>query len=93
MARTNVVRFERKHKRRSAAKLAQRTPAPADRAMVELVALLNKRKPNLSELCEKSGVSRSCIRKWQLGETRRPQGATMDFVARQIGYHRPWTKA
>jgi hypothetical protein len=43
---------------------------------------------SLKAIESKSGVCSSTLRKWQNGETRRPQNATVDMVMRILGYTR-----
>jgi hypothetical protein len=42
----------------------------------------------LKAIENKSGVCSSTLRKWQNGETKRPQNATVDMVMRILGYTR-----
>jgi hypothetical protein len=43
---------------------------------------------SLKRIEERCGVCAPTLRKWQNGETRRPQNATVDMVLRTLGYTR-----
>lgn len=43
----------------------------------------------LAQIERHTGVTGSCIRNWRKHKTRNPQNATMDFVLRAAGFHRP----
>jgi hypothetical protein len=43
---------------------------------------------SLKRIEDKSGVCAPTIRKWQNGQTKRPQNATVEMVLRTLGYTR-----
>jgi hypothetical protein len=51
---------------------------------IELMRMSNKTNTMINSKC---GVSKSCLRSWQKGKTKRPQAATLRFVLRAIGYN------
>jgi hypothetical protein len=50
------------------------------------VMLINSSKMTLSAVCNKSGVSRTCILRWVDGHTKRPQVPTLNAVLKVFGY-------
>lgn len=39
-----------------------------------------------TQISNRCGVSKSCLRNWELGKTRRPQHITIKFVLETCGY-------
>lgn len=44
------------------------------------------------EVQDNGGPSRSTVRHWFEGKTRRPQNATLEAAGRALGYRRVWRK-
>ena len=42
-----------------------------------------------AQIERESGVCASTVNAWLNGKTRRPQNATIDFVLKAMGFHRP----
>lgn len=56
-----------------------------DPVLDQLITLVEESPKSLAKISDESGVSKSCLRNWMYGRTRRPQNITMDFVARAVG--------
>jgi hypothetical protein len=41
---------------------------------------------------DEGGPSKSTVKAWFEGKTRRPQNATLEAAGRALGYHRAWVK-
>lgn len=67
---------------------SQKRPVEIDPALSKLLDLIQASPMSYAAICDKSGVSRACIRRWELGLTKKPFGITMDMVAQAIGYRR-----
>ena len=52
----------------------------------------NLSKENYKEVEESGGPSRSTVKAWFEGKTRRPQSATLEAAGRALGYKRTWVK-
>jgi len=50
------------------------------------VMLMNNSKMTLTAICNKSGVSRTCLINWENGHTKRPQVPTINAVLKVLGY-------
>ena len=57
-----------------------------DPVIDELRSVLNKKHTTIQQLSLDSSVSKTTIRNWFYGETRKPQHATVNAVARAMGY-------
>jgi lambda repressor-like predicted transcriptional regulator len=57
-----------------------------DPVIDELRTVLTKKHTTIKKLSEDSDVSKSTIRNWFYGETKRPQHAPLVAVARAMGY-------
>ena len=56
------------------------------------VCLLLRNQNSLTYVSEKSGVSKTCMRNWMSGKTKRPYNVTITFVMRALGYGKRWTR-
>jgi hypothetical protein len=57
-----------------------------DPMMLQINMLVKNSKMTPTAICNKSGISKTCLRNWMKLKTRRPQGVTMKFVLRVLGY-------
>lgn len=58
-----------------------------DPLLAEVKSILQAKGTNsLASISRQSGVSRSCLRNWLNGTTKRPQHITMKFVLQAAGY-------
>jgi uncharacterized membrane-anchored protein YjiN (DUF445 family) len=57
-----------------------------DPGMLETVELMRQSNKTNSMISTKCGVSKTCLRNWQKGKTKRPQITTLRFVLRALGY-------
>jgi len=57
-----------------------------DPTMLQINMLIKHSSMTPTAICNKSGVSRSCLTNWMKQKTRRPQAVTMRFVLRTLGY-------
>jgi hypothetical protein len=72
--------------------VTKKNPLPhVDPTLRQVLMIMSGKTNSIAGIAARSGVSRTCIYRWQKGITRRPQGITMDFVLRAMGYHRPIT--
>ena len=60
--------------------------ADKDPAIFAVRDAIEKSKATWDTVCEDSGVSKSTLYNWLQGPTRRPQFATLNAVARVIGF-------
>jgi len=57
-----------------------------DPAMLETVQLMRESNKTIGVISNRCGVSKTCLRNWQRGKTKRPQITTLRFVLRALGY-------
>lgn len=81
-----LLKFEQRKAARKACRKKNRVVDP-DPVMNDLVLQIQLRRPNLTAISKRCGVAVSTIRAWG-NKTKRPQNATMDFVAREMGLSR-----
>lgn len=58
---------------------------PIDPAMREVIRAIHTSGLSISYIVNRSGVAYSTIRKWETGQTKRPQHQTLEFVLRACG--------
>jgi hypothetical protein len=63
-----------------------------DPDLQQVILLLKNTKQSWLSISNRSGVSKTTLRKWTKGQTRRPFNVTLTFVMEAMGYSRRWEK-